>query len=46
MNTKQETVSLEGGSAAEIEVEEHTSPKKGLALFIGDDDNAGSQVSF
>ena len=46
MNTKQETVSLEGGGVAEIEVEEHTSPKKGLAMFIGDDDNAGSQVSF
>ena len=44
VDPKQETVSPEGGGAAEIEVENHT-PKKGLAMFIGDDDNPGSQVN-
>lgn len=45
VDTKQETVSPEGGGTAEIEVGNHTPSKKGLAMFIGDDDNQGSQVS-
>ena len=41
-DTKQENPP--GGGAREIEVEIHT-PKKGLAMFIGDDANPASQVN-
>ena len=45
LDTRQETVTPEGGGTPEIEVENHSPFKKGLALFIGDDDIAGNQVS-
>lgn len=44
-DTKHETVSPSGGGTAEIEVENHTPFKKGLAMFIGDDASPGSQVN-
>ena len=46
-DTKQEhkVVHPPGGGTAEIEVEIHSPCKKGLAMFIGDDAQPGSQVN-
>ena len=46
MDIKQETVSPGVGSTAEIEVENHSPLKKGLAMFIGDDASPVSQVTW
>lgn len=45
LDTMHESVPRESGGTPEIEVENHSPFKKGLALFIGDDDSAGNQVT-
>ena len=42
---KQGTALSEGCITKELEEENHSSVKKGLAMFIGDDHNVGSQVN-